>query len=173
MNPLLPPTRANRFDWIHETVGELIPFARDHGVGLAIKNVSFAAFPDANALAGFLDDMGRPKELSICYDVANAHFIGESLTHGFDTLAGDITLLDVFRNAVKDCFAVIHIAARPNIWSGDGDDILRINTLGTWNAFRAAQEASIQRVVLCSSDSVLGYTVREGAMIARVRHEPS
>lgn len=93
MNPLLPPTRSNRFEWVHETIGELIPFARDHGVGLAIENVPFAAFPDAASLAQFLDDMGRPKELSICYDVANAHFIGESLTQGFETLAADITVV--------------------------------------------------------------------------------
>lgn len=79
--------------------------------------------------------------------------------------AGDITDLDCLRRAVDGCFAVLHIAARPNIWSGDGDDILRINTLGAWNVFRASEEAGIRRVVFCSSDSVLGYTVREGAMV--------
>ncbi len=78
---------------------------------------------------------------------------------------GDITDLACLRRAVEGCFAVLHIAARPNIWAGDGDDILRINTLGAWNAFRASEEAGIRRVVFCSSDSVLGYTVREGAMV--------
>lgn len=82
-----------------------------------------------------------------------------------ESLSGDITHPDAVREAISGCFAVLHIAARPNIWSGDADDILRINTMGAWNIFRASLEAGIGRVVFCSSDSVLGYTVREGAMV--------
>jgi len=107
------------------------------------------------------------------------HVVRELLAHGvqvrgFDLRQapeaiewqlGDITRLEDLRSAVRGCTAVLHIAARPNIWSGEGDDILRINTMGAWNAFRASEEAGIKRVVFCSSDSVLGYTVREGAMI--------
>lgn len=126
-------------------------------------------------------DANRPKVLVTgAAGLLGRHVVRELLSKGMQVkgldlrtaeepiewLTGDITSLDVFREAVKDCFAVIHVAARPNIWSGDGDDILRINTLGAWNAFRAAEEAGIKRVVFCSSDSVLGYTVREGAMKA-------
>lgn len=82
-----------------------------------------------------------------------------------ESLSGDITQPGAVREAVSGCFAVLHIAARPNIWSGDADDILRINTMGAWNVFHASEEAGIRRVIFCSSDSVLGYTVREGAMI--------
>lgn len=78
---------------------------------------------------------------------------------------GDITDAASVKQAVAGCFAVVHAAARPNIWSGDGDDILRINTLGAWNVFKACDEAGIRRVVFCSSDSVVGYTVAEGAMV--------
>lgn len=78
---------------------------------------------------------------------------------------GDITDPASVKKAVAGCFAVIHAAARPNIWAGEGDDILRVNTLGAWNVFKAAEEAGIKRVVFCSSDSVIGYTVAEGAMI--------
>ncbi|HYG43368.1 MAG TPA: NAD-dependent epimerase/dehydratase family protein [Bordetella sp.] len=79
--------------------------------------------------------------------------------------AGDITDPAAVAQAVQGCFAVLHIAARPNIWSGDEDDIFRINTLGAWNVLRACEAAGVARVVLCSSDSVMGYTVREGAMV--------
>jgi len=78
---------------------------------------------------------------------------------------GDITDAAAVKAAVQGCFAAIHAAARPNIWSGNGDDILRINTLGAWNVFKACEEAGVGRVVFCSSDSVMGYTVVEGSMV--------
>lgn len=67
--------------------------------------------------------------------------------------------------AVAGSDAVIHIAARPNIWSGTGNEIISTNVTGTWNVLEAAERAGVRRVVLTSSDSVVGYTVREGAMI--------
>jgi UDP-glucose 4-epimerase len=68
--------------------------------------------------------------------------------------------------ALQDMQAVLHIAAVPNIWSGDAQNIMRVNTLGTYTVFSAAESAGISRVVFCSSDSVAGYTVREGRMLA-------
>lgn len=82
-----------------------------------------------------------------------------------DWRIGDITDLDALRQAAEGCVAMLHLAGRPNPRSGNADDILRVNTLGTWNAFRAAEEMGLRRVVFCSSDSVIGYTVREGMMI--------
>jgi nucleoside-diphosphate-sugar epimerase len=61
--------------------------------------------------------------------------------------------------------AVVHIAARPNIWSGAGHEIIHTNVTGTWNVLDAAERAGVRRVILTSSDSVVGYTVREGTMI--------
>lgn len=67
--------------------------------------------------------------------------------------------------AVEGKDAVVHIAARPNIWSGSGSQIIHTNVTGTWNVLEAAERAGVKRVILTSSDSVVGYTVREGAMI--------
>ena len=67
--------------------------------------------------------------------------------------------------AMKGCDAVIHVAARPNIWSGNGREIMSTNVVGTWNVLEAAEAAGVRRVVVTSSDSVVGYTVREGRMI--------
>lgn len=61
--------------------------------------------------------------------------------------------------------AVVHIAARPNIWSGSGTEIMQTNVVGTWNVLEAAEQAGVKRVILTSSDSVLGYTVMSSAMI--------
>jgi UDP-glucose 4-epimerase len=79
--------------------------------------------------------------------------------------AGDITDRAAVERAVAGQDAVVHVAAMPNIWSGDGDTIMRVNTLGTWTLFDAAEAAGVRRVVLCSSDSVVGYTVREGRLV--------
>jgi nucleoside-diphosphate-sugar epimerase len=67
--------------------------------------------------------------------------------------------------AMKGQDAVVHIAARPNIWSGAGHEIIHTNVTGTWNVLEEAETAGVKRVVLTSSDSVLGYTVLSGAML--------
>lgn len=61
--------------------------------------------------------------------------------------------------------AVVHVAARPNIWSGRGDQIVQTNTVGTWNVLEQAERAGVRRVIVTSSDSTVGYTVFEGRMI--------
>jgi len=103
----------------------------------------------------------------------------ELLSHGyqvrgFDRVAGkaeidwtiaDVTDADAVVKAMDGMDAVLHLAAIPNIWSGDAATIMRVNSLGTWNVFTAAEGAGMHRVVFCSSDSVAGYTVREGKML--------
>ncbi|WP_108661420.1 NAD-dependent epimerase/dehydratase family protein [Acuticoccus kandeliae] len=98
---------------------------------------------------------------------------GKCSVAGFDIAAGaaDITwhvgdLLDAksVAEAVAGQDAILHIAAMPNIWSGNGERIMSVNVVGTWNILEQAEAAGVKRVVLCSSDSVYGFTVREGAM---------
>lgn len=102
-----------------------------------------------------------------------AELKGVCETHGFDAKAtrgdlphrvGDITDPVAMAEACKGMDAVIHIAARPNIWSGTGDDIVRVNTMGVWTVLTAAEAAGVRRVVLCSSDSVVGFTVMSGGL---------
>ncbi len=61
--------------------------------------------------------------------------------------------------------AVVHVAARPNIWSGQGDQIIQTNAVGTWNVLEQAERAGARRAIVTSSDSAIGYTVFEGRMI--------
>lgn len=67
--------------------------------------------------------------------------------------------------AAKGQDAIVHIAARPNIWSGWGSQIIATNTVGTWNVLEAAEQAGVRRVILTSSDSVVGFTVMQGSMV--------
>ena len=77
------------------------------------------------------------------------------------------TLLDpaAVRRACQGVDAVVHIAAIPNIWSGTAEAIIHTNVTGTWNVLEAAEAAGVRRVIVTSSDSVVGYTVLSGAMI--------
>ena len=68
-------------------------------------------------------------------------------------------------SAAKGQDAIVHIAARPNIWSGSGSEIMTTNTIGTWNVLQAAEQAGVRRVILTSSDSVVGFTVTQGSML--------
>lgn len=61
---------------------------------------------------------------------------------------------------------MVHAAAIPNIWSGSGDRIMEVNVLGLHRLMAAAEAAGVRRVVLTSSDSAVGFTVREGALRA-------
>jgi nucleoside-diphosphate-sugar epimerase len=82
-----------------------------------------------------------------------------------DWHVGDVTDPALVQRAMAGVDAVLHIAAIPNIWSGDGQTIMRVNLLGTYTVFEAAEAAGVKRAVFCSSDSVAGYTVREGCML--------
>lgn len=82
-----------------------------------------------------------------------------------DWRVADITDTVAVGDAVKGVDSILHIAAVPNIWSGDGQTIVRVNVQGTYTVFEAAEAQGIERVVFCSSDSVSGYTVREGRML--------
>ena len=77
---------------------------------------------------------------------------------------GDMTDIAAVRAACAGKDAVVHVAALPNIWSGPGERILNVNVAGTWNVLKAAEDSGSTRVILCSSDSVAGFTVLSGAM---------
>ncbi|WP_425403167.1 NAD-dependent epimerase/dehydratase family protein [Hwanghaeella sp.] len=82
-----------------------------------------------------------------------------------DWVIGDVTSGADVARAMKGAGVVIHTAARANIWQGTGEEILQTNVMGTWQVYEAARQEGIKKIVFCSSDSVVGYTVREGAMV--------
>lgn len=105
MNPQLAPTPAQRRGWMRESLDALIPHAESRGVGLALENVPFASFPDAASLGAFVRGIGSPA-LSICYDAANAHFIGERPAEGLRQL--------------QDLVRIVHLSdTRRSAWRHD------------------------------------------------------
>lgn len=78
---------------------------------------------------------------------------------------GDITDGAAVARAAEGQDAVVHLAAMANIWAADGETIMHVNTMGTWQVLKAAEAVGVKRVVLCSSDSVVGFTVAEGRML--------
>jgi len=95
----------------------------------------------------------------------HSHVIGFDLKksdESIEQIVGSTTDFSAVLASCKDVDAVIHVAARPNIWSGTGEQILKDNVNGAWNVLQAAEEAKVKRVVLCSSDSVIGFTVMSG-----------
>ncbi|MBH68410.1 MAG: epimerase [Rhodospirillaceae bacterium] len=86
-------------------------------------------------------------------------------TRGLPHIQDTILNIDAVRRACEGVDAVVQIAAIPNIWSGSGEEIIHTNVTGTWNVLKAAEEAGVKRIIVTSSDSVIGYTVLSGAMI--------
>lgn len=86
MSPLFPPPLANRIGWMTESIEKLLPRAEARNVCLAIENVPFASFPEAKMLGEFARRFGSTA-IGVCYDAANAHFIGEDVTEGVAVLA--------------------------------------------------------------------------------------
>ena len=86
MSPLFPAPRAERKAWMTEAVEKLLPRAEACGVCLCVENVPFASFPEAAALGEFVRGF-RSSSIGVCYDAANAHFIGEDVAQGVAELA--------------------------------------------------------------------------------------
>ena len=105
MNPLLAPPQVLRQAWMRESLDALVPHAERRGVTLVLENVPFASFPDAKTLGAFVREYGS-RALAVCYDVANAHFIGESPAAGL--------------HALRDLVSLVHLSdTTRNIWRHD------------------------------------------------------
>lgn len=109
MSPLFPPSVEHRTSWVADGISKLLPRAEARGINLAIENVPFAAFPDATSLGRFVRGFSSGA-ISVCYDAANAHFIGESPADGVRELA--------------DLLRVVHL-------SDTGRDTWRHDPIGT------------------------------------------
>lgn len=78
-----------------------------------------------------------------------------------DMPAADYTVCDIMdfaplREQMRGCDAVVHLAALRNPFYGPGEEVFRINTVGTFNVFEAAAKEGIHRVVQASSINALG-----------------
>lgn len=58
--------------------------------------------------------------------------------------------------AMRDCDAVIALAARPTPFNYPEEDIMRVNAMAVWNVCKAAEHLKIKRVVIGSSYNAVG-----------------
>jgi nucleoside-diphosphate-sugar epimerase len=69
----------------------------------------------------------------------------------------DITDIEALRRAFAGQDAVVHLAAIPNPRTASPEVTFRTNVEGTFAVLQAAEEAGVRRVVVASSDSVVGF----------------
>jgi L-ribulose-5-phosphate 3-epimerase len=102
-NPLFPMPRERMISHFYRALDTLAPLAREVGTRLFIENMPFAFLPDAEALMNVVDGYGDDS-IRVIYDVANAHFIGESPTQGLRRVRDRLSLMhfsDTTRQSYK------------------------------------------------------------------------
>ncbi|MGL4422640.1 MAG: NAD-dependent epimerase/dehydratase family protein [Gemmataceae bacterium] len=68
---------------------------------------------------------------------------------------GDITDRATVLEAVKGCRHVYHLAANPQLWTRRRHDFYRVNTVGTQIVLEESLRAGAERMLHCSTESIL------------------
>jgi nucleoside-diphosphate-sugar epimerase len=74
----------------------------------------------------------------------------------------DILDFNAVQEQMRGCEAVVHMAALRSPMLGTGQDVFRINTVGTFNVFEAAAKEGIRRIVQASSINAIGCAYNVG-----------
>ncbi|GAA4532270.1 sugar phosphate isomerase/epimerase [Chelativorans composti] len=93
VSPLFPAPRDMLRQWLLDALAALLPVAKSEGVVLAIENLPIAALPRAADLLEFMEAIGPHPNLGICYDAANAHFVGEDPVEGIRLLRNHLQII--------------------------------------------------------------------------------
>ena len=93
-NPLLAAPFEQMRDYFLHALDRLVPVARQSNVELWVENMPFSFLPDLDGILNVLDAYGEPA-IGICYDVANAHFIGEDPAQGIRRLGNRMKLMHI------------------------------------------------------------------------------
>ena len=102
-NPLFPMPRDRMVSHFYRALDTLAPLARQAGTRLLIENMPFAFLPDAESLMKIVNGYGD-ESIRVIYDVANAHFIGESPGEGLRRVRDRLSLVhfsDTTRQSYK------------------------------------------------------------------------
>ncbi len=81
VNPLIPPARADLEGWFAEAFDRVLRTAERAGVRMLLENIPMGVYPRADQLIAFAERIDSPL-VGVCYDIANAHFIGEDAAVG-------------------------------------------------------------------------------------------
>ena len=81
VNPLIAPPRGDVEGWFADAFARVLRAAERSGIRLLLENIPMGCYPRADQLIDFAESTGSP-HVGICYDIANAHFIGEDTALG-------------------------------------------------------------------------------------------
>jgi dihydroflavonol-4-reductase len=70
-------------------------------------------------------------------------------------ISGDITEIADVKKAMKGVNKVFHLAAKAGLWSHRNADFYRVNQLGAQHVFQEAESVGVERIVHCSTESIL------------------
>ena len=101
VNPLIRPPQSDLEGWFQDAFEHVLRTAERTGVRLLLENIPMGVYPRADQLIAFADGIDSPA-VGICYDIANAHFIGEDVVAGLRQVAprlGIVHLSDTGREA--------------------------------------------------------------------------
>jgi sugar phosphate isomerase/epimerase len=116
--PMISPSLEKAYGWMYESLGNLIPLAKQAGTRLLLENTPYCFTPTIRDLAGIVSTV-NDDVLKIVYDVANAAYIGE------DPAAGLLSHHEVI--------ALVHISDTGlETWGHDpiGTGVVDFNGLG-------------------------------------------
>lgn len=91
-NPLFPLSYSKLERHFFKALDMLLPEAEKHGIEILLENQCFAFLPDANGLMEAIDRYGNDS-IGVCYDVANAHFVGEDPANGLKRISSRLKLV--------------------------------------------------------------------------------
>ena len=101
VNPLISPPRRDLEAWFADGFERVLRAAQASGVRLLLENIPMGVYPRADQLAAFAERIDSAT-VGICYDIANAHFIGEDAAAGLRQVRarlGIVHLSDTGREA--------------------------------------------------------------------------
>ena len=116
--PMIPPPLEKTYGWMYESLGSLIPLAKQAGTRLLLENTPYCFTPTIQDLADIVSTVDDDV-LKIVYDVANAAYIEE------DPVAGLLSN--------HELIALVHISDTGlEIWGHDpiGTGVVDFNGLG-------------------------------------------
>jgi UDP-glucose 4-epimerase len=83
-------------------------------------------------------------------------------TQGYTFKTIDVTDFGQVLSTMKNCDAVIHMAAIPNPIMAPEHEVFRVNMTSNWNVLEAAEVLGIEKIVLASSVNAVGAFFSKG-----------
>lgn len=95
VNPLIAPPRTDLEGWFADSFARVLRSAERAGIRLLLENIPIGVHSTAAQLIDFAQRFASP-HVGICYDIANAHYIGEDVAVGV--------------HAVKPRLGIVHLS---------------------------------------------------------------